>query len=639
MINRNRHVRTFGKFSLDTEKRILWCESRPVNLALKEIELLCVLTENSGEVVTKAELLDLVWADAFVEESNLSRHVYMLRKMFKSFGVDNLIETVPRRGYRFAGEVRQPSAVSDEFTIERHAVSLTTIEEISDEAPAFPSAINWRRSVSVTAVVVFASVLVVGLLGGFAWWQGESQSSTAASSGIRSLAVLPFAHIDHDSEGRQLGVGLADVLITRLSNLRGLTVRPITAVTGIDDRDPVAAGELLGVDAVLVGTIYRAGDKTRVSARMLRINDGTTVWTGEFERLTIEGMRLQHDLALRFANALAQNLNDAEKDAVAKSYTENSDAFHLYQRARFEWSKRNTQGATDAASLFRLAIEKDPEFALAYVGLAEVVATINPEEAEGIVRKAIELDPDLAEARAALGFIQTFVHRNWTEAEKELARSVSLNPNYAPAHHWYAELLAILGRNAEAKVAMNRAVEIDPLSRNFLADMGQIYYFNREYKEAERYCRRALELDPDFAFAHQYLADIYLQTGEFEKAVEAELTAERINGRFAIDSDQRTQNFEATIEERRTAALRQGKREFLKRLLSESADSVFCYYDARRYAALGEREMTLHALERSIQSKAFHTAFVKADPIFDPVRDDARYKLVLQKMNLLDKYH
>jgi DNA-binding winged helix-turn-helix (wHTH) protein/TolB-like protein len=300
-----------------------------------------VLTENCGEVVTKAELLDLLWADSFVEESNLSRHVYMLRKMFKSFGVDNLIETVPRRGYRFAGELREPSAVSDEFTIERHAVSLTTIEEIPIETVALSRSNN--RSLSVIALAAFASVLIVGLIAGFAAWQGRF-SSAASAGGVRSLAVLPFAPIDRDAEAKQLGVGLADVLITRLSNLRGITVRPITAVTDLDDRDPIAAGKILGVDAVLVGTLYRTGDKTRVTARMLRTDDGSAVWTGEFERPTIEVMRLQSDLALRLTNALAQNLNTVEKNALAKSYTENSDAFHLYQRARFEWSKRNTQG-------------------------------------------------------------------------------------------------------------------------------------------------------------------------------------------------------------------------------------------------------------------------------------------------------
>ena len=635
MDNRNGHVRTFGKFSLDTRKRVLWCESEPVNLALKEIELLCVLTENSGEVVTKGELLDLLWADAFVEESNLSRHVYVLRKMFKSYGVENLIETIPRRGYRFVGEIGQPAAVRDEFTIERHAVSLTTIEEISDEAAPIVGS-SGRRTLSITAMAAVGALLVVTLVVGFAAWREQLQAFSGSPAEVRSLAILPFVQIDHDSEAEQLGIGLADLLITRLSNLRGITVRPITAVIDVDDRDPVSAGELLGVDAVLVGTIYRSGDQTRVNARMIKISDGNTIWTGEFERSTSEGMRLQSDLATRLTNALVRNLDDSEKSALAKAYTNNSEAFHLYQRGRFEWNKRNAQGATDAVSLFRLAVETDPEFALAYAGLAEVVATTNPGEAEVIARKAIELDPELAEAHAALGFIQTFVHRNWAEAEKELARSVDLNPNYAPAHHWYAELLAILGRNADAKIAMHRAVEINPLSHNFLADLGQIYYFNREYKEAEHYCRRALELEPDFLFAHQYLADIYLQTGDFEKAVDAELTAERINGKSSINSPARAKQDVAEIEKSRMLASQHGKREFLKHLISKSRDKVFRYYDARRYAALGEKEMTLHLLEKSVEGGAFHTAFVKADPIFDPVRDDARYKLVLQKMNLVD---
>jgi adenylate cyclase len=633
--NRNGHVRTFGKFSLDTRKRVLWCESEPVNLALKEIELLCVLTENSGEVVTKAELLDLLWADAFVEESNLSRHVYVLRKMFKSYGVENLIETIPRRGYRFVGEVGQPAALRDEFTIERHAVSLTTIEEISDEAvPVVGS--SGRRTLSITAMAAVGALLVVTLVVGFAAWREQLQAFSGSPAEVRSLAILPFVQIDHDSEAEQLGIGLADLLITRLSNLRGITVRPITAVIDVDDRDPVSAGKLLGVDAVLVGTIYRSGDQTRVNARMIKISDGDTIWTGEFERSTSEGMRLQSDLATRLTNALVRNLDDSEKSTLAKAYTNNSEAFHLYQRGRFEWNKRNAQGASDAVSLFRLAVETDPEFALAYAGLAEVVATTNPGEAEVIARKAIELDPELAEAHAALGFIQTFVHRNWAEAEKELARSVDLNPNYAPAHHWYAELLAILGRNADAKIAMHRAVEINPLSHNFLADLGQIYYFNREYKEAEHYCRRALELEPDFLFAHQYLADIYLQTGDFEKAVDAELTAERINGKASINSPARAKQDVAEIEESRMLASQHGKREFLKHLIRKSRDKVFRYYDARRYAALGEKEMTLHLLEKSVEGGAFHAAFVKVDPIFDPVRDEARYKLVLQKMNLLD---
>jgi DNA-binding winged helix-turn-helix (wHTH) protein/TolB-like protein/Tfp pilus assembly protein PilF len=639
--SKNGKLREFGEFRLDPVKLVLWFRDQPVNLPLKEVELLSALTANAGEVMTKAELLDSIWKDSFVEESNLSRHVYILRKTFKEFGVGDLIETVPRRGYRFVGSVRD-SHNETSLIVERHVVAQTTIEDISDETDVLMRESRglidrFLLSRSLTAAAAtLASILVIGLIAGFAAWWNQIPPFASSSGSIRSVAVFPFAQLDQGVGSKQQGVGLADTLITRLSNLRSIRVSSFTAVVGLDGRDPVAAGKLLDVDAVLVGTIYRSGDKTRVSARILKVSDGKAIWTGEFERLATEDLRMQNDLALQVTNALAPNLDPDEKNKLAKSYTEDPDAFRLYQEARFEWNKRNTQGATDASRLFREAIAKDPKFALAYTGLAEVVATMNAVEAEAIAHRAIELDPDLAEAHGALGFIHTFVHRNWEAAEKELTRSIDLNPNYAQAHHWYAELLAILGRNAEAKIEINRALEIDPLSHNFRAALGQIYYFNREYQEAESHCRRALELDPNFVFAHEYLADIYLQTGEFEKAVDARLTAQRINERFSVDSDERIKAHDSTIDEKRELALRRGINEFLKGLLSESADPAVTYYDARRYAELGNKDMALDALERSVHGRAFHTAFVKVDPVFDRIREEARYKQVLRNMNLLD---
>ena len=183
---------------------------------------------------------------------------------------------------------------------------------------------------------------------------------------------------------------------------------------------------------------------------------------------------------------------------------------------------------------------------------------------------------------------------------------------------------------------MERAVALDPLSHNFLADLGHIYYLNREYSEAEFYSRRALELAPDFTFAHEYLSDIYLQTGDFEKAVDARLQAERINARFSIDSTERAARQQASFEKRRSLALQRGRTEFLTSLLSNSTDPRMTYYDARWHASLGNKEIALLLLERSVQSPAFHTVFVKADPVFDPIRNEARYEHVLRRIGLLD---
>ena len=637
MSSNNGKLRQFGGFTLDPEKLVLWFEDRPVNLALKEVELLSALTANAGEVVTKAELLDRIWKDSFVEESNLSRHVYILRKTFREFGVCDLIETVPRRGYRFVGSVLEPDVKP--VIVERRVVSQTTIEDISDDVNTFPrgqshSIYPIRSTVAPVAVATLAFLLIGGIV--FAAWKGQIPLTSASVTGITSLAVLPFTPLNDSPEAKQQGIGLTDTLITRLSNLKSISVRSITSVADLDPRDPIASGKLLNVDAVVVGTIYRSGDKTRVSARILKVSDGNALWTGEFERLSANDMRIQNDLALQLTNALAPKLDAVEKKAIAKSYTEDPEAFRLYQEARSEWNKRSTRGATDAVRFFREAIAKDPEFALAYAGLAEVMSTMNADEAEVIVHRAIELDPDLAEAHSALGFIQTFVHRNWAEAEKELTRSIDLNPNYAQAHHWYGELLAILGRNADAKVEINRALEIDPLSHNYLAALGQIYYFNREYKEAEFYCRRALDQEPEFTFAHEYLSDIYVQTGEFEKAVDARFSAERINGRFSVDSAEHMNRYEADIEKKRSEALQQGLKAFLQGQLIGSNEILVSYYDARRYAALGDKESALRSLEKAVQSKAFHTAFMKVDPVFDAIRNDPRYDLVLRRINLHD---
>jgi DNA-binding winged helix-turn-helix (wHTH) protein/TolB-like protein/Flp pilus assembly protein TadD len=618
----------FGDFKLDPDTRMVWHKGQSVELPLKAVDLLCLLVKRRGDVVTKDEIWKHVWNDAFVEETNLTHNVYLLRKAFREFGAGELIKTVPRRGYRFVGDVAPVNG--DTVVFERETVTDTFIEEVT-----LPDRRQKTSSVGRTSVVA-ASMVFIGLLAVAGLWWGLTPSSTAASEGIRSLAVLPFANLDKGTEADRDGIALADTLITRLSNVRSIRVSSITAVSDLDARDPLSAGKLLGVDAVLVGSLYRSGERVRVSARVLKVDDGRAIWTGDFERVERESMRMQNDLAMQVTNALAIHLEPAERNALARSYTKDPDAFRLYQEARFEWNKRTTQGVTDSVALFRQAIAKDPEFALAHAGLAEVVATMNPEEAEVIAGKALELDPDLAAAHAALGFINTFAYRNWPKAEASLSRAVRLNPNYAPAHHWYAELLAILGRNSEAKAEMELALAIDPRSHNFLADLGQIYYFNGQFKEAESYCLRALEIDPDFGFAHQYLSDIYLQTGEFDKAVGAWLKAEEMQARFSIDSADRLKRRETATEAKREFAARGGRNAFLKSLLSGSTDPVMAYYDARRYATLGDREMALRSLEKAVHSKAFHTAFVKVDPVFIGLREEPRFVNILTQMRLSD---
>ncbi len=635
---KTKHLREFGKFRLDAEKRVLWFEEKPVNLALKEIEMLCVLTEHSGEVVTKTDLLERVWHDSFVEESNLSRHIYILRKTFKDLGAEDLIQTVPRRGYRFKSEVREVE--NAELVIEKHTQTRTLIEiEEKSESSAVADEFNPTVKKRFFTAPIFAAFLLAVLLGGFGLfgYQNWQAGTSAADFEIKSIAVLPFKTLDSKKENEHQGLGMADVLITRLSNIKQIIVRPTSAVSGFENQaqDSIEFGKRLNVDAVLEGMIYRIGDKVRITARLIKTSDGSPIWSGQFEKLAQDELRLQDEIALQVANALSLNLSGSEKNALVKTHTENADAYQLYIKGRYEWNKRTWAGMSEAQRLFRNAIEFDQNFALAHVGLADTLAiTVDGNQANIAIQKALELDPNLAEAYASQGFIRMFHDWNWRAAETAFKKSIELNPNYATAHHWYAQLLAIEGRNEEAKSEMRLALKINPLSPNFLADLGQIYYFNREYGEAEKLCLKALELSPDFIFAHEYLSDIYVKSGDYDKAVEMFIKAEKINNTYANQTAERQRQLEAYYETRRKIYRSGGIGKFVEDSFGKSQDANAPYGNAALYAMLGEKEKALDSLEKAFEGKAFLSVFVKADPIFDALRDEPRYSEILRKMSL-----
>jgi DNA-binding winged helix-turn-helix (wHTH) protein/TolB-like protein/Tfp pilus assembly protein PilF len=614
------HLREFGKFRLDSEKKFLWCDGEPVALPLKALELLCLLVENRGAVVTKEEIWKSVWQDSFVEETNLTHNIYLLRKTLKEYGEGDLIQTVPRRGYRFAGDVQTGGTL----VIERRAVTRIMIEETETPVPAFPR----KRGVVVAAVACF----LIAAITGFTVW--NARQGEASNSAIRSIAVLPFITIDPTAKTEYSGLGMADVLITRLSNIKEITVRPTSAILNLHEQNSVEAGKMLSVDAVLEGTIFRTEEKTRVTVRLVRVSDQTSIWTGQFEERLQDELRLHDEIALQLVDALALKLSGSEKTALVKKYTESPDAYQTYAKGRYEWNKRSFAGMIEAQRLFRNAIEQDPGFALAYVGLADVLIT-GPASGEEytLLQRALEIDPELAEAHASLGFFQMFHQWNWGTAEASFKRSIELNPNYATAHHWYATLLAIEGRNDEAKAEIHRALEINPVSHNFLADLGQIHYFAHEYREAETYCKKALEIYPNFVFAHTYLHYIYLKTGDYGRAVEEQIAAEKADHAFRDQAVGREREFEKAIGLKK-AAYRHGGIDNFNRSLNAGETGSFQYIPAKRYAFLSENENALESLERSAASHEFLLAFVKADPIFDAIRDEPRFREVLRKMGL-----
>jgi len=627
MNNGHSSLREFGRCRLDFEKKVLWANGETVQLPLKAVELLCLLVDSRGAVVTKEEIWHSVWNDSFVEETNLTHNIYVLRKTLKDLGEDQLIRTIPRRGYRFTGEVREIPV--DDVIIERHALTRTTIE-IEDSSANHTGIKRTRLALPLLAGATAVIAIVTALV-----WTFERPASR---SPIRSLAVLPLKNVNAAQPNDHSGLGLADALITRLGNIKTLMVRPTSSITQFEsaEGDTISIGQKLQVDSVLEGSMYRLNDRVRVNMRLLRVANGETIWSGEFERTAGDEFAIEKEISLKAADALALNLTTAEQNALGQDPTRNADAYDLYLKGRYAWNKRSWQGMDEAEKYFRAAIEKDPDFALAYVGLADrIVMETNADETQGLVGRALELDPNLAEAYATRGFYETFHRWRWAEAESDLENSIRLKPNYGTAHQWLGILMEIQGRNDEALAEMERAVATDPTSPNFLADLGQTYYLRREYDKAREYCRKALEIDPNFKFAHDYLLNISLVSGELKPAVDewkfSAVSAEIFPN---ISEQQRKQIAErhAVLE----ARFKSGTwTDFVKGLIAKDTGPPSAGYgNGRFYALLGDRASALDELERGVDGNAFGVVFIKADPFFDSLKNEPRYQAILKRMNL-----
>jgi DNA-binding winged helix-turn-helix (wHTH) protein/TolB-like protein/cytochrome c-type biogenesis protein CcmH/NrfG len=634
MSGENGHFREFGGFLLDVEKRVLWFEGAPVNLHLKEIEVLCVLTEAAGQVVTKDELLDRVWADSFVEESNLSRHIYLLRKTFKDHGKsEELIQTVPRRGYRFTGDVK---AASDaELIIEKHSLTRTLIEDVSVETATRPLLVGRR----MFAAPLIAVGLLTVMLGGYALWR----YNTTGAARIGSIAVLPLRSMDDNADDRALSFGLADSLIRNLGRVSDVRVISASAISQYKDpqKDSADIGRDFGVDAVLDGTLQRSNGKLRVTLRLVRVSDGVQLWSGLFNESETEIFRLQESIASQTGQALAVNLKPREGE---RRPTDNLDAYHAFLRADYLLRLRS-HDASRSIPFFRQAVELDPNFARAWAGLAAVLAMgLDIDEAEAALDKALALDPELAEAHATRGFIRMFNYWDWNEAEKSLRRAVELDPNSVQGHHWLGVYLSIRGRLDEAKAEMRRALELDPLSLNITTDLGQVHYFAREYPVAEEYCLKALSIDPNYHFAHTYLWPIYLKQGRTAEVFEYYARAQCSQP----DEKARTQCRDAYAGLYEREGLRgvfeSGIDQYLTTLARNevSADNIGQVYNSLggHSLLLGDEDTSIKYFNRSLETKAkyghvnFVFPYMNVDPQFDALRDDPRFQAILEKINL-----
>ncbi|HMB28935.1 MAG TPA: tetratricopeptide repeat protein, partial [Blastocatellia bacterium] len=457
---------------------------------------------------------------------------------------------------------------------------------------------------------------------------------------VDSIAVLPFKPLLADSRDEALELGLADTLITRLSSLKNVTVRPLSAVRRYTalDQDPVAAGRELKAQAVLEGSIQKMGARIRVTARLISVSDGGALWTRQFDEQWTDIFAVQDAISQRVADDLMTPLTGEERSELARNYTTDSEAYRLYMEGRYQWGKRTGAGMRKAVESFQQAIGRDPNYALAYVGMADAYATLGSYHllsshealplAKDAATRALSIDQNLAEAHASMGKILTDYYWDWEQAEREFLLAIKLKPNYANSRHWYSALLTSQGRYDEALSEANRALELDYLSPVTGTQVGQVLYRARRYDQAIAALRKTLDLEPNFTAAHYYLGQCHLMRGNHDEAM-AEF--ER-----ALEIAPNTPDFIAMIGYTHAVA---GRRDQARRCLTELDESAlgryvppFCY--ATIYAALGEPDLAFKWMEKSHEDRDPRVRTLKTDPLFDVLLADQRFAELMRRAGL-----
>jgi TolB-like protein/Flp pilus assembly protein TadD len=457
----------------------------------------------------------------------------------------------------------------------------------------------------------------------------------------KSIAVLPFKPLLAASRDESLELGMADTLIAKLGSLRQIIVRPVSAVrkyAGLE-QDPVAAGREQRVDAVLDGTLQKSGERIRVTVRLLSAADGQQLWADKFEEEFTDIFSVEDSISERVAAALAVTLTGADKKQLTKRYTENAEAYQLYLKGRYYAGKYTPEATKKAIAYFDKAIALDPNYALAYDGLAYCYYASDwfgpPKEnfAKGraLVEKALEIDPALAEAHVSLGLLVAWLDYDWPGAEREFKRAFELNANYPPAHLWYGYYLMGLGNFDQSIAEIKRAIELDPLSAEANTCLGIALLDGHRYDEALQQLRTTVEAEPDYWLAHLYFARALEKKGELSAAIAELKKTTLIEGAPA----------EVISALGYAYAVSGNKAEAEKIILqlkeqSEQSKQFYvpAYGIATIYAGLGDKERAFAYLEKEYANGAFYLNYLKVDPEVDNLRSDPRFADLLRRVRL-----
>jgi Tol biopolymer transport system component/serine/threonine protein kinase/Tfp pilus assembly protein PilF len=469
----------------------------------------------------------------------------------------------------------------------------------------------------------------------------NAKSGSGAEKKI--IAVLPFKTEGANEVDASLGVGLADVLTSKLGQIRQLAVRPASAGRRYTDvaNKTQQIGRELEVGYVLSGTLSNTGDRVQVSSQLVSVSDGKILWAEKFDEKAAEISSLQNSIAERVVKALTLELTPGEIQQLGKRNTENSEAYQLYLIGRYQWSKRTSTGLNEAIKSFDQAIKKDANFALAYAGLADCYAMLNlyqdmsPSEAfpkaKENATKALQLDEQLAEAHASLAYVKFYYDRERNEAEREFRRAIELNPSYATAHHWFALVLSAMGRQDEALSEIKIAAQLDPRSAIIYSAIATVYFYSHQYEQAVEQGNKALEIDSGLVPAHRVLRWTYGAMNRYDDAFKAYISEKGYSGDSEFEWPVIVAQLEA-IGGKREEAQAALKRGFNSPAFKRGAN--YMYYEiAVIYALLNDQDQAIVWLGKAEANKTYLFNFAPVDPRLDNLRSDARFNELLKKLN------
>jgi TolB-like protein/Flp pilus assembly protein TadD len=504
----------------------------------------------------------------------------------------------------------------------------------TETADAMPEATRKRKYVWIYVVVIGAAISI----GLFFLGRYSAGNTTASPAGItnKSIAVLPFDNLSRDPDNAYFCEGVQDEILTRLAKVADLKVISRTSTQhfkSTPENLPQIAKQL-GVAHILEGSVQKASDRVRVNVQLINALTDAHLWADTYDRKLTDIFAVESEIAKTIAETLQARLTGSEKSSIAKTPTVNPEAYELYLKGKFFAEKRTGADLRKSIEYYDQAIAKDPNYPLAYVGLANshlllsVYGALSPKEAaspaKAALKKALELDDSLAEAHASSGLLAT-LELDLNRAISELERAIQLNPNNATSHHWIALPLMTMGQFDRGVAEAKRAIELDPLSLIINADLCWVYFNGRRFDEAEAQARKTLEMDPRFYVAHFYLGEALQFQGKLTDAIaEFQKSVELNNDPFSL----------AMLGQ---AYARQGKTDEARKILArlrEQAKSQYIspYALAVVLTASGDKARAIDELEHGYDDGGFYISLIKVDPLFDDLRGDPRYEALVQKV-------